>query len=112
MSDLAITPSGQMQPGDKERQLHKAADQMEGMFLGLLFKQMEESHVVDETVFGESPATDQFNQLFHTALSEKAAGSLGLADVIYKQLAVRVGLDAQVKNQTVENQNQSLEKKP
>lgn len=94
MSDLAITPHGQMGDAnaDAARRLRKAADQMEGMFLNLLFKQLEEASEDSSDLYGDSPASKQFNQLFHNALSENAAGGMGIADAVYRQLALKAGI--------------------
>jgi len=94
MSDLALTPTGQMSNNndDLTQRLRHAADQVEGMFLQLLFKQLEESKDSGESLLDDSPASNQFNQLLHGALSEKSAGSLGISDAVFQQLAVKAGL--------------------
>jgi Rod binding domain-containing protein len=105
MSDLAITPTGQMSSGDDDltKRLRHAADQVEGLFLQLLFKQLEESKEGEESLLGDSAASNQFNQLLHGALSEKSAGSLGISDAVFQQLAVKAGLKPAATVTPVEN---------
>jgi len=96
MPDLSISPEGRFaEPSDQKARLQQVANQLEGLFIGMLFKQMEDSGMDDDALFGSSPASKQYNELFHTALTEKSAGSLGLADSIFKQLAVRAGIERQ-----------------
>ena len=71
--------------------LKKVAQQFEGIFLQELFKGLE--HEPEEgDLLGDSQASQMFNQLHHQALSEKAAGGMGIADLMYQELAVKAGI--------------------
>jgi len=92
--DLAIGDGGMSQAADPTKRLRLAANQLEGMFIKMLFERVEAGSLAGEdSPFGSSPAEQQYRQLFHGALSERSAGSMGLADTIFHQLAVRAGLD-------------------
>ena len=94
MSDLAITGDGSLQKGDSRERLRAVANQLEGVFLNQLLAKLDDAPIGDdEPLLGGSSASKQFSQLFHQALGEKAAGSLGLADVIFQQLAGRLAVD-------------------
>ena len=71
--------------------LKKVAQQFEGIFLQELFKGLE--HEPEEgDLFGDSQASQMFNQLHHQALSDKAAGGMGIADLMYQELAAKAGI--------------------
>lgn len=95
MSDLAITGDGGLRSGGANERLRAVAAQLEGVFLKQLLSQLERQPFIDEPLVGGSNASKQFGELFHSALAEKASGSLGLADVIFRQLADRVAVDRQ-----------------
>jgi Rod binding domain-containing protein len=94
MSDLAITSDGSLgAPGGNDTaRLKRAAAQFEAAFLELLFKDLEERPIDDEPLLGGDSATSQFKGLHHRGLSERAAGGLGIADLVFKELSVRAGL--------------------
>lgn len=93
-SDLAIGDGGMSQAGDPTKRLRLAANQLEGTFIKLLFERVEAGSLADEDgPFARGAAEKQYQQLLHGALSERSAGSLGLADTIFQQLAVKAGLD-------------------
>lgn len=93
-SDLAIGDGGMSHAGDPTKRLRLAANQVEGMFIKLLFERVEAGSLADEDgPFAKGAAEQQYQQLLHGALSERSAGSLGLADTIFHQLAVKAGLD-------------------
>src|SRR4051794_37458925 len=94
MGDLAITGDGGLRGGGDRSRLRAVANQLEGVFLNQLLAKLDEPALEgDDPLLGDSNASKQFSQLFHQALGEKAAGSLGLADVIFKQLAGRMAVD-------------------
>ena len=72
--------------------MHKAATQFEAAFLQQLFQQMEDNPIDDEPIFGGDSATNQFKSLYHQGLSEQAAGSLGVSEMVFKELSARAGL--------------------
>ncbi len=96
MSDLALTSAGGLSSrgkGDVAR-LHQAAAQFEAAFLQQLFQQMEDNPIDDDPLFGGDSATNQFKSLYHRGLSEQAAGGLGIAEMVFKELSMRAGLPA------------------
>ena len=94
MSDLSLTAAGSLGAngtGDVAR-LHKAAKQFEATFLQQLFQPMDENSIDDEPILGGDSATSQFKSLYHRGLSEQAAGGIGIADMVFKELAAQAGL--------------------
>ena len=91
--DLAIGDGG-LQAQDPTKRLRIAANQLEGMFIKLLFERVQAGSLADEDgPFAKGAAESQYEQMLHSALSERSAGSMGLADSIFHQLAVKAGLD-------------------
>jgi Rod binding domain-containing protein len=88
MTDLAITRDGQLGgPGDDpQARLRHAAGQFEASFMQLLFQTQDEASAEDPPLLGGSAADQQFKELFRSALSERAAGHLGIADLLVRQL--------------------------
>ena len=93
--DLAITGAAAPAAGeDPRKRLRQAADQLEGVFIKLLFDRVQAGSLADEEgPFAKGSAETQYEQLLHGALSERSAGRLGLADSIFHQLAIKAGLD-------------------
>jgi Rod binding domain-containing protein len=94
MGDLAITQEGRLPPvtGDQNERLRLAAQQLEGTFLQILFQGLDQQSQDDEPLLGGGPAAEQFKGLYHSALCERSAGHLGIADTVVKELAARAGL--------------------
>ena len=71
--------------------LHKACQDLEGVFLRHLFQAMRES-VPSEGLTGDSSAEQTFTSMFDDAIADKAAGQLsrGLADALFQQLGRRL----------------------
>ena len=91
--DLAIGDGG-LQAEDPTKRLRQAANQLEGVFIKLLFERVQAGSLADEEgPFAKGSAEAQYEQLLHGALSERSAGRLGLADSIFHQLAIKAGLD-------------------
>jgi Rod binding domain-containing protein len=68
--------------------LRRAAQQLESVFLQQLLQRMNTvSFAGDDSDFAKSPAEEQFQQLLHGALAERAAGGVGIADLVYRQLS-------------------------
>ena len=81
-SVTASTTAHPVDPG-----LRKAAQQLESVFLQRLLEQMDSVDLGGEdSIFAKTPAEDQFQQLLHGALAERAAGGVGIADLITRQL--------------------------
>ncbi len=80
--------------GDQQARLKAVSKQMESVFVQQLFQTMDEREPEPEdgTGMGDSSATTMFQQLFHGQLAQHAAGGLGIADMVFKELAVRADL--------------------
>jgi Rod binding domain-containing protein len=97
MSDLSITAEGRLPSihmGEHQR-LQQAANQFEASFIDLLFKDLERRPIDDEPLFGGDQATEQFTGLLHRGLSERAAGGLGIADMVLRELSARANIQPQ-----------------
>lgn len=82
----SVTAAASARPVDPG--LRKAAQQLESVFLQRLLQQMDSVDMGGEdSVFAKTPAEDQFQQLLHGALAERAAGGVGIADLITRQLS-------------------------
>lgn len=97
MSDIALPSiAGLSGPlGDQRDQrelLKKAATQFEAQFVRLLFQDLERTPIDEEPLLGDDPGSKQFTQLYHEDLGEKAAGGLGIADMVFRELSARAGL--------------------
>jgi Rod binding domain-containing protein len=86
----AATPGTLGDEAGKAR-LKKVAQQFEGIFLQELFKGLEREPEEGD-LLGDSQASQMFNQLHHQALADKAAGGMGIADLMYHELAAKAGL--------------------
>ncbi|HBT78814.1 MAG TPA: peptidase [Selenomonas sp.] len=75
----------------KEQKLKEACQGFEAMFLTLMYKQMRNT-VPKDPLFGESNAMNIFKDMRDTQLMQNvaSAGGMGLADMLYKQLAPSV----------------------
>jgi len=71
--------------GDKER-LKEACREFEGILLSILFKQMKKT-VPENTFLQKSYAREIFEDMLDEELAQNASGTLGIADVLYKQLS-------------------------
>ena len=67
--------------------LHAAAEQFEGIFVGMMMKEMRSS-VGDDSMFGKSPATDMFNSMLddQRAQNMSQSGALGIGKLVEAQL--------------------------
>jgi Rod binding domain-containing protein len=88
MGDLAITGDGRLGgPGDDpDARLRHAAGQFEAAFVQLLFQTGDTAEDEDPPLIGGSAADQQFKELFRSGLSERAAGHLGISDLLVRQL--------------------------
>jgi Rod binding domain-containing protein len=88
MPDLSITSEGRL-PGlhaDPRQRLEQACRQFEQAFLTILMKRED---LDDDPLLDGDPATRQYKDLLNSGLSEKAAGSLGIADLLMRELGTR-----------------------
>lgn len=88
---ISADPVSAINQDATKAKLKKVAQQFEGIFLQELFKGLE--HEPEEgDLLGDSQASQMFNQLHHQALSDKAAGGMGIADLMYQELAAKAGI--------------------
>ena len=71
--------------------LHAASQQFEGVFVGMMLKEMR-STVGDDSMFGKSPATDMFNSMLDDQRAQSMAqtGALGIGKIVEAQLKSNV----------------------
>jgi Rod binding domain-containing protein len=90
-----IPPAGTPLTADQQaklQKLHDAATQLEGVFVGMLFKEMRKS-APETSIFGK---VDQAEKNFEDMLDEKRAdllaksGQLGIAKIVEQQLRASV----------------------
>jgi Rod binding domain-containing protein len=88
MTDLAITGDGRLGgPGDDpQARLRHAAGQFEAAFVQLLFQTQDQAEEEDPPMLGGGAADQQFKELYRSGLSERAAGHLGISDLLVHQL--------------------------
>ena len=78
-------------PADDPK-LKQVAKQFEAIFLNELFKGLQKPpNDGEESLLGVSQASQTFNQLHHQALSDQAAGGIGIADLLYRKLVAGGG---------------------
>ncbi len=81
--------------GDQQtalKKLHDAATQLEGVFVGMLFKEMH-ANTPDENIFGkESNADKTWNDMLDEKRADSIAktGSFGIAKIVEQQLRASV----------------------
>ena len=97
MTDLSVSRAGAMnqQNSDHEQKLQQAAAQFEAIFINQLMKQGKAFGNDEGAIFGNSPAERNFQELLNNALSEGAAGGIGISDTILDQLRVHRQIDSQ-----------------
>ena len=79
--------SGERGAGADDPKLKQVAKQFEAIFLNELFKGLEKPPGDgEESLLGDSQASQTFHQLHHQALSDQAAGGIGIADILYRKL--------------------------
>jgi Rod binding domain-containing protein len=79
-------------PIDQDAALRKAAKQLESVFLRELMKPMEESGLDDgEELIGGSEGEKEWKRLQLDALADKAAGGIGIAELLVRELSLKQG---------------------
>ncbi len=75
----------------RDKELKEACKGFETMFLQMMYREMRKT-VPEDPMFGKSNAMDIFEDMRDTELMKATAeaGGIGLADIIYKQLAPSV----------------------
>lgn len=82
-SGITPVPRG---ASERER-LEAVAKDLEGVFLRSLLSHARSIDLADEDgPFARSPANEQFTELLHARLADEAAGGLGIAALIVRQL--------------------------
>lgn len=89
MPDLSITSEGRLLNADQaapRQRLEQACRQFEQAFITMLMKRED---LDDDPLLDGDPAAKQYKDLMNTGLSEKAAGSLGVADLLMRELGAK-----------------------
>jgi Rod binding domain-containing protein len=95
MAEIVPLPSATPLTADQQaalKKLHDAATQLEGVFVGMLFKEMHSS-IPKDTIFGKQSNADD---MWQSMLDEKQAdsiaktGSFGIAKMVESQLRAQV----------------------
>lgn len=75
----------------RDKELKKACEGFEAMFLNMMYRQMRAT-VPEDTLFGESNAMKIFQDMRDDELMKNVAagGGIGIADMMYKQLKPQV----------------------
>lgn len=75
----------------RDKDLKKACEGFEAMFLNMMYRQMRAT-VPEDTLFGESNAMKIFQDMRDDELMKNVAagGGIGIADMMYKQLKPQV----------------------
>lgn len=75
----------------RDKDLKKACEGFEAMFLNMMYRQMRAT-VPEDTLFGESHALKIFQDMRDDELMKKVAagGGIGIADMMYQQLKPQV----------------------
>jgi Rod binding domain-containing protein len=71
--------------GEKAR-IEAVAKELEGVFLRSLLSHARGVDLDQDGVFAKSAAVDQFQELLHGQLAERASGGLGIADLVVQHL--------------------------
>lgn len=105
MNPLSAIPGAAAPAADAK--LRQVAKQFEAIFLQELFKGLEKPPDAEPGLFDDSQASRTFDQLHHQALSEQAAGGMGIADLLYRSM---LGKSAQKTGGAVAGQSPSVER--
>jgi flagellar protein FlgJ len=89
-----IGPVKGMPPRDERAELRKLSQQLEGVFVGQLFKAMRSS-VSSSGLLPQSQEEEMFTSLLDDAVAAKAAERMkrGMAEALYRQLSRRLDHD-------------------
>ncbi len=85
---MTIPPINRAASPPDDAKLKQTARQFEAIFLNELFKGLEKDPD-EESLLGNSQASRTFDQLHNQALSEQAAGGIGIADLLYRDLVAK-----------------------
>ena len=79
-------------PGAEEKKLRKACQDMEAVFLNMLMSQMRAT-IPKDPLLGDSNAKNIIQSMLDTEMTKDMAkaGGVGLADMLYRQLAPNLG---------------------
>jgi len=79
-------------PGSEPARLRAAAKQFEAVFLNQLFQTASASKIDDDPLFGGDNASQTWESLLHGRLAEDAAGKMGIAELVFKELSVQADI--------------------
>jgi flagellar protein FlgJ len=90
-SSTAATPALTADQKTALAHLHTAANQFEGVFVGMVLKEMRAS-VSKDSLFGNSNASEMFNSMLDDQRAQSMAetGSLGIGKMVESQLKATV----------------------
>ena len=74
-----------------EKQLRQVAKQFEAVFLKELFKGLEQEQGDSGALFDEGNAASTWRELRNQQMAENAAGGMGIADLLVRDLMTRRG---------------------
>ena len=79
-----------MNSKDKE-QLKKVSQELEAIFLNMMFSQMK-STIIKSDLVKEAPGHEIWQSMFNEKIAEESSKgkSIGLADMIYKQISTNI----------------------
>lgn len=91
MPDLSLTNDGRIPTihANPAERLKKTCAQFEQAFIALILKRDEQD---EDSLLGSDPAARQYRDLMNSGLSEKAAGHLGIADMLMRELGAKAHL--------------------
>lgn len=88
-----LTASQKLTPVQKAalQKLHTVATQLEGVFVGMMLKEMQSS-VPDSSLYGSSPTETTFTEMLNDQRAQSMAqsGTLGVGKIIEQQLRTSV----------------------
>lgn len=76
---------------NEEKQLRKACQEFEGIFMNIMYKQMKAT-IIKSDLVPSSPGTEMFESMLDEELVNQATEhrSYGLADMLYKSLSKNI----------------------
>ena len=92
LSGMAVSGIGPRTPseGQKAQQLRQTAEELEGLFLGLLLRSMRGT-VTEGGLFKEGTDSEMYKEMFDQEVGRSLArrGGIGLADMIVRDQVLR-----------------------
>lgn len=87
---LGPAGAGRIDPATATKQLRKAAQDFEGIFLGQLFREMRATVPSEDAM----PGQEMFTEMLDDTVAQEAArhSPRGLGEALFRQLSTRLGL--------------------